>query len=242
MSLVSYDGDVILSVRGEAQKTVEPDSVVLAGSIAAAETSKAEALRTATAALGSLTGELAALGGVPLTVETGLSALTWSAYSATTQVERDHNPDSGRFEATGRILASVEVRVAVRDFRLLDTLGRTLAQLDRFNVRRVTWQIDDDNPAWPAVRASAIQAAVRKGRDYASALGGTLTRVEHIADVGLLGGGDQQSHVRGYAAAARSASAGGEDTDAPALDPVPQELFAVIEARFGAAGVSLTGI
>jgi hypothetical protein len=34
------------------------------------------------------------------------------------------------------------------------------------------------------VRAAAIQAALRKGRDYAAALGGALQSVEHVADAG----------------------------------------------------------
>ena len=42
--------------------------------------------------------------------------------------------------------------------------------------------------AWPQVRAAAIGAAMGKARDYAAALGATVRHVEHIADVGLLGG------------------------------------------------------
>jgi hypothetical protein len=64
--------------------------------------------------------------------------------------------------------------------------------------------------------------------------------VEHIADAGLLEG----DHApRGFAIAsayARTASPGGGESEAPSLDPVPQELAAIIEARFTAAGVSLS--
>ena len=90
------------------------------------------------------------------------------------------------------------------------------------------------------MRADAIQAAIAKGRDYAAALGGTLRSVEHIADAGLLGGDASQFAFTGSRAVARAASRGGEEPDAPSLDPVPQELAAVIEARFTADGVSLT--
>jgi hypothetical protein len=38
---------------------------------------------------------------------------------------------------------------------------------------------------------------------------------------------------------ARAAAAAGGGPDAPSLDPVPQELVAVIEARFTAGDVSL---
>ena len=35
--------------------------------------------------------------------------------------------------------------------------------------------------------AAAVDAALVKARDYAAALGGGLLRIEHVADVGLLG-------------------------------------------------------
>ena len=41
------------------------------------------------------------------------------------------------------------------------------------------------------MRVDAIRAAIAKGRDYAAALGGRLSAVEHIADPGLIGGDGQ---------------------------------------------------
>lgn len=87
------------------------------------------------------------------------------------------------------------------------------------------------------VRAAAIQAAIRKGSDYATALGGSLRTVEHVADAGLLGGDGAQHRVA--SPMARAAAAAGGEPDAPSLDPVPQELVAIIEARLTAGGVSL---
>ena len=133
------------------------------------------------------------------------------------------------------------VVVAVRAFELLDALGAVLADREMVTVQGVTWHVDWDNPAWPLVRADAVQAAIGKGRDYAAALGGTLRGVEHIADAGLLGGDASQfGFTGGSRVTARAASRGGGEPDAPSLDPVPQELAAVIEARFTADGVSLT--
>ena len=100
---------------------------------------------------------------------------------------------------------------------------------------RVEW----DNPAWPDVRAAAIRAAVRKGHDYAAALGGKLYQVEHIADVGLLGSGDDVHYESASLRMASAGGMGGDESDAPSLDPVPQELAATIEARFSATGLSL---
>jgi len=228
-----------LSVRGDARQTVAPDYVVLDATIASFRGSKGAALRAAASSLDRLTADLASLGAVPLGAETERSPMTWSAQSATTQVERDHNKKTGRYEPTGQVTATVAILITVRALDKLDALGAALATHENLHVHAVSWEVDWDNPAWPQVRAAAIRAAVRKGRDYAAALGGSLHRVEHIADVGLLGGGEP-AHFR--AASARSpllAGRGGEESDAPSLDPVPQELTAVIEARFVATGVSL---
>lgn len=129
--------------------------------------------------------------------------------------------------------------IAVRAFELMDGLGAVLAVREAVTVDEVSWHVDWDNPAWPGVRADAVQAAIAKGRDYAAALGGSLRGVEHIADAGLLNGGGAPSGFAGHRAMTRAASLGGAEPDAPSLDPVPQELAAVIEARFTADGVSL---
>ncbi len=135
--------------------------------------------------------------------------------------------------------AAVAVVITVRAFGLLDALGEVLAAHEAVSVHHVDWQVDWDNPAWPDVRAAAIRAAIRKGSDYAAALGGSLRTVEHIADAGLLGGDGAQPRFTG-AGPMRAAAAAGGESDAPSLDPVPQELVAIIEARFTAGDVPLT--
>jgi uncharacterized protein YggE len=231
----------LLSVRGDARQTVAPDYAILTSTITSSRKSKGEAVRAAAAALERLTVDLASLGAVALGVETERRPLTWSAQSATTYVERDHDKKTGRYEPTGRVTATVAVLIAVRAFGTLDALGTVLAAHETLNVHQVAWHVDWDNPAWPDVRAAAIQAAIRKGRDYAAALGGSLHSVEHIADAGLLGDGDS-GHFRATSPLmARAAGGSREEPDTPSLDPVPQELTAIIEARFTAAGVSMTG-
>jgi uncharacterized protein YggE len=229
-----------LSVRGDARQTVAPDYVTLASTIDISRGSKGEALRAAAARLDRLIADLATLGAEALSVETERRPLTWSAQSATTHAEREHNDQTGHYEPTGRVTATVAVLIAVRDFGLLDSLGAVLAARETLSVHEAAWEVDWDNPAWPDVRAAAIQAAIRKGRDYAAALGGSLRSVEHIADVGLLGGGEATQYRSAGGRRAMSAS-GGREPDTPSLDPVPQELTATIEARFIATGVSLTG-
>lgn len=229
----------LLSVRGDARLTVPPDYVILSGAIELTRASKADAARAAAAALDGLTADLAGLGAAALSPETERSRLTWSAQSAATRPERQDNQQTGRYEPTGRVIATVDVMIAARDFALLDALGAALASHESFNVRDAGWHVDWDNPAWPRVRAAAIQAAIHKGHDYAAALGGSLRSVEHIADAGLLGGSGDGA---GYGFTShRAMMASGGESDAPSLDPVPQELAATIEARFTAIGVSLPG-
>ena len=227
----------LLSVRGEARRMVPPDCAVVTAGIECQRGSKAEAVRAAAAELDSLTADLAAQGGVALDAGTGRRPLTWSAQSATTQAERAYDERTGRHQLTGRVTAAVAVVITARAFGLLGALGAVLAAHEAVSVHHVDWQVDWDNPAWPDVRAAAIQAAIRTARDYATALGGSLQSVEHIADAGLLGGESPEYRLVG-AKMSRTLAAGGE-LDAPSLDPVPQELMAIIEARFTASDVSL---
>jgi uncharacterized protein len=237
---LSSDGILYLSVRGEARQTVAPDQVAVMGRVIAAELTKPQAMAAAAGMIDELGRTLAGLGGVALTPETIRAALTWSAHSYTTQVEREHNPETGRFEPTGKILASVNVTVTARDFDLLDELGSAFARLDGLVVDGVSWHVDNDNPAWATVRALAVEAAIRKGRDYAAALGTSVTGVEQLADAGLLdGGGPGVPFARAASRMVASASGSSDDGEAPSLDPVPQELMAVVEARLRAASVPL---
>jgi len=234
---MSDPAGLLLSVRGEARRTVPPDCAVVTTGIECLRGSKAEAVRAAAAELDSLTADLAARGGVALDAGTGRHPLTWSAQSATTHAEHAYDERTGRHQPTGRVTAAVAVVITARAFGLLEALGAVLAAHEAVSVHHVDWQVDWDNPAWPDVRAAAIQAAIRKARDYATALGGSLRSVEHVADAGLLGGENPGYRFAG-AKMAHTLAAGGEP-DAPSLDPVPQELVAIIEARFTAGDVSL---
>jgi uncharacterized protein len=230
---------MVVSVRGEARRTVPPDSAVLAGTITATRQPKAAAVREAAAALDGLTADLAEIGGVALGVDTLRSPLTWSAHSAATREEHVHDERTGQYAPTGKTIATVAVQITVRQLGLLDELGTRLAGHGALGLHEVSWHVDWDNPTWPQVRAEAIHAAIAKGRDYAAALGGQLISVEHIADPGLLG--EEGQGWSGSRRLSAFASSSGATADTPSLDPVPQQLTALIEARFTACGVSMAG-
>ena len=235
-------GGPVVSVRGEARRTVAPDAVHLQGAVTESGHSKAEALRSAAEAVERLTAALRPLGGQALTVDTERAPLTWSMQSTGTHPEGEPNPQSGKWELTGRITSVVSLGLAVRDFSLLDAVAEALAPQQAVAIHNTFWSVDDDNPAWPDVRAAAIHSAIRKGRDYASALGGTLLDVLHVADAGLLGSDNGAAYRTSGVRMAAATSAGGPESGVPALDPVPQELVATIEARFSLAGVELADL
>jgi len=229
---------VLLSVRAEARRFVAPDYAVLDGLFEHTAGSKVEAAGSVTASLDRLTADLAALGAVPFDEAAGRRPLTWSAYSSTTREESYHDKETGRLERSGQVTATVALQVTVRDLDTLGDLSGVLAAHPSLNVHGVTWHVDWDNPAWPQVRAAAIGAAIHKARDYAAALGAALRQVEHIADTGLLDG-DTAPHQPGHITKALAARAGFGRPETPALNPVPQELIATIEARFRTTELSL---
>jgi uncharacterized protein YggE len=225
----------MLSVHAEAGRLVAPDSAELIGVVAARKQTKSHALAAAATAVNDLLLDLASLGAAVATAAGGRQPLTWSVTSATTYA--DYDKQSGA--VTDWVIASAQVQLTVRDFEQLDALGAALAQHDMYNTQGISWLVDADNPAWSAVRADAIAAAILKARDYATALGGELAHLEHLADVGLLNGGsDARSPM--MMAAHKSTSFDSQPSDSPSLDPVPQQLVSAIEARFIMTAVSLT--
>jgi uncharacterized protein len=224
----------LVSVRGEARATVPSDSAELSGSVEMVADTKAAALSAVATALDDLTGGLASLGGVPLDAQTIRASLTWSAHSASTRPEFT-DKRTGEYVRTGRSIATASVLITVRDFGLLGTIGDQLATREPFRLHQVSWQVDWDNPAWARLRSDAIRAAVAKARDYAGTLGGELSGIDHIADSGMLSARDGE-----LPRAMRMSSASGRgEGDWPDLDPPPQELRVMIEARFTARGMAL---
>jgi uncharacterized protein YggE len=233
-----------LSVRGEASRTIAPDCAVLHCGLRAVGESKADALAKLRASQQALIGSLSELGGVPLTVETRRSPLTWSIGSVGTYEERDIDEMSGRDALTGRVIADATVAITARDLDLVEKVGSATASMERLSVHGVGWHVDADNAEWRGVRADAIAAALAKADDYAVALGGRVTRVEHVADAGLLSAGDVQvARAIPLGHALRASAVAGEDFDGsgvPSLDPVPQEIHAVVEVRLTAEVRPLT--
>ena len=229
------EGFTALSVRSEAQRTAAPDRADLYTTLSATAESKSVATTKVQTALLGVLADLERSGGQVLTADSTRAALTWSTQSLRTQEEYGSDK-RGTHGPTGRQQASVTLQLAVGDFALLPTVAAALTSHDAIEIHSVSWSVDDDHPEWALVRADAIRAALSKGQDYAAALGGTVVRVDHVADAGLLGGDNNGMSVTHTRAVALSAGGGGMELS---LDPVPQVLTATIEARFAASVAAL---
>jgi uncharacterized protein YggE len=227
--MTTSDVHTLISVRGEGRRIVPADQATIFLTVVATGDTKRASSSDVARALAAVTAQLAELGGESLTALTTRAPLTWSTQSIQTTEEHSFDKSSGAHAPTGRHRASAGLLVNVRDFGLLGQVQAVVTERDMLNVDSVQWSVDEDNPAWAHVRADAIRAALHKGQDYASALGGSVVSVEHIADAGLLGG-DAWGRMARPADKALSVSLGGV-SDTASLDPVPQVLGATIEAR-----------
>jgi uncharacterized protein YggE len=224
----------LLSVRGHAWRTVPPDQATVFCAVINISDSPSAALAAVTGIVAEVTDRLAELGGQPLTVDTTRAALTWSVHSLSVQPEYDHDKVTRVHGPTGRHHASVSVLITLRDFALSKQVTSVLTGNSGLSAHSVNWAVDTDNPGWRQVRADAIQAALRTGQDYAAALGGAVVAVQHVADDGLLGGGEAPAQPLRAAYAANAAGGLASPGDVVGLDPVPQQLSATIEARLTA--------
>lgn len=104
-----------------------------------------------------------------------------------------------------------------------------LARHQDLQLHDTLWGSTTTTPHGRRCAPQAIRAALRKGADYAAALGGTLVRVVHVADAGLLSRSVPEVHGRASLVEQKSRGGSGPG-DAPSLTPVPQRLIAAIDA------------
>ena len=224
--------EVLVSVRGRAEELVDPDRVTVRASTSRTGATKREALGELGAAVDRLEQALTAAQAVPSRAATRDAPWTWAVRTTTTAPEYDPDPSAG-IRATGRTTATVSIVSTLADLTRLTALATLLDAQEGLHVHDVSWAVDPGNPAWRRVRTTAVAAAVERARDYAAALGGRLSRLEHLADTGLLGDGSSVESS-GVFHAASSGPYG-----SPPLDPEPQPVVAQVEARFSAGGIVL---
>ncbi|MER6129272.1 SIMPL domain-containing protein [Streptomyces sp. NPDC001795] len=126
----------------------------------------------------------------------------------------------------------VHISAELSDFTALGELTTRLADLELTSVHGPWWNLRPDSPAHRTARRQAVHEAVQRAREYADALGTTLTALVELADIGAE---SAERHAYGARFAARSSlegTAGGDEAARIDLEPQRQHVYAQINARF----------
>ncbi|MBW8804110.1 MAG: SIMPL domain-containing protein [Catenulisporales bacterium] len=213
---------IVVSVRGEANVEADPELCEFAVTVTARDRDRRTALEQLTRRNKELLDQVRAGYGEALEkLETG----HFSVY-----------PEwrGKRSEKVGPYQGSVRIRIVVKDFAVLGEMVTEIADGEGRAIDGPYWTLRRDSEVHQRARTEAVGEAVRRAREYAAAVGSTLTQLLELADTGMSGGAPHPG-ARVMDAVAFAGS-GAADEGVPALDlePVRQNVYAEVEARFSA--------
>ncbi|WP_221356578.1 SIMPL domain-containing protein [Streptomyces beigongshangae] len=217
-----------LAVRGEAHLEVDPEIARLGITVQARGTDRRDALA-------DLTRRNTAALDLVKTYADAVEKLETGAFSLTPELTRH-----GRGERVRAYHGRVRITAELTDFTALGELTTRLADLDLTHVDGPQWALRPDSPAHRRARQQAVREAVQRAREYAEALGTTLTALVELADTGV-----QSAQPYGIETSARSLRTMTFDAAAPEqppaldLEPERQHVFAQVDARFTMAPPAL---
>jgi uncharacterized protein len=220
-------GRPVVSVRGETIVEVEPEIVTLLVELNA----RAGGRRELAEALSLRNEECLAL------VRSYADAVE---KIQTSRLSVAPEPRSSRPEMIWVYRGCIRTRLTVRDFSVLGELVSRLAGLELATVEGPWWQLRPDSAVYRQARMAAAHEAVTRAKEYAEAVGGQLTGLLELADVGL--------SIEGRAPALRGVAAGragnrpappDDEPHAINLEPQKQIVHAAVQARFVMPGMSL---
>jgi len=221
---------IVVSVRGEANLEADPELCEFAVTVTARDRDRRTALEQLTQRNKALLDQVKADYGEALEkLETGHFAVypEWR---------------SKKSDKVGPYQGSVRVRIVVKDFTVLGEMVTKLADGEGRAIDGPYWTLRRDSEVYQRARTEAVGEAVRRAREYATAVGSTLIELLELADTGMSGAGAPRA--QGRAMYAMAAAGGAVDDGVPALDlePVRQNVYAEVEAWFsGTQPVGLSG-
>ncbi|MEU1196920.1 SIMPL domain-containing protein [Streptomyces sp. NPDC005813] len=208
-----------IAVRGEAHLEVDPEIARIGVTVAARGKDRQEALADLTRRNAAALDLVKSYGDAVERVETG-------GFSIAPELTRH-----GRGERVHAYVGRVRIDAELTDFTALGELTTRLADLQITRVDGPWWALRPDSPEHRRARQQAVREAVQRAREYAEALGTTLTALVELADIGA-----ENVQPYGLAGAARSRSvyAASADEEAAPLDlePQRQHVYAQVNARF----------
>lgn len=215
---------IVVSVRGEATLEADPELCEFAVTVTARDRDQRTALEQLTQRNKALLDQIKSGYGDALEkLETG----RFSVY-----------PEwrSRKTDKIGPYQGSVRVRIVVKDFAVLGEMVTKLADADGRSVDGPYWSLRRDSTVYQQARTEAVSEALRRGHEYAEAVGSKLVELLELADTGLSGGNAPAPQGRAMYAMAAAAPGSASYDGPPALDlePVRQSVYAAVEARFSA--------
>ncbi|MFC9908407.1 SIMPL domain-containing protein [Streptomyces sp. NPDC059862] len=210
-----------IAVRGQAHLEVDPEIARIGITVTARGRDRRTALDDLTRRNTTALDLIKTYGDAVERLETG-------AFSITPELTKH-----GRAERIRTYHGRVHITAELTDFTALGELTTRLADLDLTRVDGPWWTLRPDSPAHRQARQQAVHEAVQRAREYADALGTTLTALVELADTGAENPPPYPqapgSRMRSIAHAASA-----EDTTAAPLDlePQRQHVHAQVNARF----------
>lgn len=215
--------DILISVRGDAERRVAPELAAIHVSAATDGSERADVVARATSAAAPLRERLERL-------SASGAVTTWSSGSVSIWSDRPWNAEGRQLAPVHH--AAIEITAVFGDIVALSEWADALAGDEAVRVSHVEWLLASETRATVEreVAAAAVDVAVARAAAYAAALGRTSVDPIEIADVGLLGGGDPQPPQPSFArAAVMSADSGPGGFD---LRPADIVVTAAVEGRF----------
>ena len=211
----------LLSVRGEAVLEVPPEVVQLTITFAARDPKRERALELLSRRNQECLDLLKGYGDAVEKVETSGLA-----------VYPELRP-GGRREQVRTYRGTVRIDVTVVDFAVVGDLVARAAEGEMASLGGPWWRLRPTSPAHRRVRQEAARDAITRAREYAEAVGATLTGLVELADEGLLT--EARARSGGVAVAAPALARGQAAAYEPPpidLEPQVQVLRATVAARF----------
>ena len=213
----------VISVRGEALLTVEPEVVDLTVVVATQAKDRREAFERLVKRNDEVLGLLRSYGDSVERIES-------SGVAVHPEVRK-----SGREEKVRSYGGAVRIEVRIADFAVLGEIVARVADLEAAHIEGPRWRLRRTSPVYRKARTRAVGEARTRAEDYAEALGSRITGLIELADSGLMQSERARtSAVQHVSRAAASAAVAFNSAEPPALDlePVSQEVRASVEARF----------
>ncbi|MET9389234.1 SIMPL domain-containing protein [Streptomyces sp. NPDC006624] len=210
-----------IAVRGEARLEVDPEIARIGITVTARGRDRRSALDDLTRRNAGVLDLVKSYGDAVERLETG-------AFSITPELTKH-----GRGERVRTYHGSVHVTAELTDFTSLGELTTRLADLDLTRVDGPWWALRPDSPAHREARKKAVHEAVQRAREYADALGTTLSALVELADIGAENSPPLHPQAPGRARSLSYAGAPAETIAAPLdLEPQRQRVHAQVNARF----------